>query len=65
MFCGFPVQQRLDCRHDILDREPELLLQSLPGYLRGGQFRRREIDSDWLAISRASFNFTSYLSAIK
>jgi hypothetical protein len=35
-----------------------------PGYLRGGQFRRRETDGDWLAISRASFNFTSYLSAL-
>jgi hypothetical protein len=31
---------------------------------RGGQFRRRETDSDWLAISRANFNFTSYLSAL-
>jgi len=35
-----------------------------PGYLRGGQFQRRETDNDWLAISRASFNFKSYLSAL-
>jgi hypothetical protein len=44
--------------------KPSMPSRNKRGYLRGGQFRRRETDSDWLAISRASFNFTSYLSAL-